>query len=572
TQQKFWDNTSQQSSCNYCHGNSALHNLSGLGNITKAKGNNTVRQGFSNGYWCANCHYNTTSQGNYSYNGNLFNPEPPEVLNKSGKVPATARDSTQFYNHSADVASSYDDAKCKTCHDNALGAGATSLNFTHSLSFSSGGANCTSCHGLSGNLADGKKINHTAMNSSLSIHKDLNNNASTSDANYSESKKCWACHGNGQEPTKHSDNYKTPYNCVDCHISGAGQNMNYNPNKTLLNVTQHYWNGTSIGTANATSCYLCHNKSEMMVGLILDPDGASTVVYSGANGGNLSVSHYGKKRSDMAVMSNTTYCNYCHNNQSSVFPVINATNNRTIANHSLNYASTNPGCVDCHASGRLHNSTLYKPAFVLSNSTYCLSCHGNNGTGGTNYTGAVTGYKEKHNNSLCSDCHLNSTKSIHPVRYLRQNSTWGTANASAVNCTSCHQGSGMSGFGNATLVQTPIWHSNNSYSGALWNGTQPRFWDNKSQQSNCDYCHGNSALHNTSGLGKSALVQGSNNKNQSLTGGYWCANCHYNGSAPSGKYNYKGNLFSPIPPEVFNLTGLVPANASDNTPFQNHSA
>ncbi|MDO9096674.1 MAG: multiheme c-type cytochrome, partial [Candidatus Methanoperedens sp.] len=510
--------------------------------------------------------------GNYSYKGNLFDPEPPEVLNKSGKVPATARDGTQFYNHSADVASSYDDAKCKTCHDNNLGAGATSLNFTHSLSSSSGGANCTGCHGLSGSLSDGKKINQTAMNTSFSIHKDLNKDALASDANYSGSKKCWACHGDGTEPSGHSSIYKTPYNCADCHVQDAGQNFNYAPNNTVLNVTQHYWNGTSIGTANATSCYICHNRSEMMVGLTLDPDGASTVVYGSANGGNLSVSHYGRKRSDMAVMSNTTYCNYCHNNQSSVFPFINATNNKTIANHSLNYAATNPSCSDCHASGRLHNSTLYKPAFDMSNVTYCLSCHGNNGTGGTNYTGAVTGYREKHNNSLCTGCHINSTRSIHPVRYLLQNNTWGNTNNTAVNCTSCHQGAGMPGFSAAFIVETPMLHSNNTYSGAMWNGTQPRYWDNTSQLSSCYYCHGKASLHNASRLGNSGLVQGGNSLNQSLIGGYWCANCHYNGSAPSGKYNYKGNLLNPIPPEILNLTGLVPANSSDGIPFQNHTA
>ncbi len=566
SQSGFWTNTSQQSSCDYCHNKAALHNLSGLGNITKVKGSNSVKQSFAGGYWCANCHY----AGTANYSGDKFNPRPPEVLNASGLVPSAARDGTQFYNHSTDLVSSWDDAKCKTCHNNNLGASATSLNFTHSLGSGGGGANCTSCHGLSGTLSDGKRINQTAMNSSLSLHKDLNKNAAASDANYSESKKCWACHGNGQEPSGHPTNYKTPYNCVYCHVSGAGQNFNYIPNNTILNVTQHYWNGTSINTSGATSCYICHNKSEMMVGITLDPDGASANINGGANGGNLSVSHYGKKRSDMAGLANTTYCNYCHNNQSSVFPFTN-NSNKTIANHSMNYAATNPACRDCHEAGRLHNSTLYKPAFALPNSTYCLTCHGSGGS-------ASIKNLEQHNSTTglnCTQCHLNSTKSIHPVRYLRQNNTWSTSNTSAVNCTTCHQGTGMSGFASAPLVQMPIWHSNNTYSGALWNGTQPRYWDNTSQQSSCDYCHGKVALHNTSGLGKSVLVQANNSKNQSLTGGYWCANCHYKGKSSgdvaSGNYNYKGDLLSPVPPEVFNLTGLVPANSSDNTPFQNHS-
>ena len=532
TQARFWDNRSQQSSCEYCHGIFTMHNASGLGNITKVKGTNNVRQNLSGGSWCANCHYGAAA----NYSGNMFIPQPPEVKNSSGLVPAVANDGILFYNHSADLASGYDDAKCRTCHDNSLGAAATSSNFTHSLGTGGGGPDCISCHGTGGSLADGKRINQSAMNRSDAVHKDLNRNTAISDANLSENRKCWACHGDGNEPSGHPARYKTPFSCIECHVDG--QISSYSPNNTILSVIQHYWNGTSITTSSATSCYICHNRSEMMTGLNPDPDGAGTV--GAGNGGNGSVSHYGKKRSDMASLDNTSYCNYCHNNISSVFPFANATNNKTIPNHSVNYPSTNPGCSACHASGRLHSSALVKPAFSITNGSFCLSCHGRNDGGGTNYTGAVTGQKEKHNDSLCTECHINSTKSIHQVRYLRQNGTWATSNTSPVNCTSCHQGQGMSGFAAAAIIQTPLWHSNDTYSGALWNGTQARYWDNRSQQSSCDYCHGKEAIHNSSGLGKSTLIQGTNLKNQSLGGSFWCANCHYKGAVPSGKYNYKG--------------------------------
>src|SRR5574340_631965 len=103
----------------------------------------------------------------------------------------------------------------------------------------------------------------------------------------------------------------TRYRCQDCHVQGAGQNLNFTP-QTILNVTQHYWNGTNITTSSVTSCYSCHNKTEMMVGINLDPDGAANV-YSGANGGSNSSSHYGKKRPDLANLDITSYCTYCHN-------------------------------------------------------------------------------------------------------------------------------------------------------------------------------------------------------------------------------------------------------------------
>ncbi|MDO9098173.1 MAG: hypothetical protein Q7U60_08630, partial [Candidatus Methanoperedens sp.] len=424
TQPGFWINTSQQSACNYCHGTIALHNSSGLGNITKVRGNNSKNQNLTGGYWCANCHYNSTPSGNFSYKGNLYTPQPPDVLNKSGLVPATARDGiTKFQNHSDYFTTSYDDARCKDCHNNALNAGATSLNFSHNLAPAVGGANCTACHFIGAGV---ENINITAINDSSSIHKDLNKNAPATDNGYNNSKKCWSCHGYGNEPSEHPTRYKTPYNCTDCHISGAGQNFNYTPNNTVLNVTQHYWNGNSIRTPNATSCYACHNVTGMIIAAN-DPDGASANVYNGLNGGNLSVSHYGKKRSDMAAQQNTTpYCDNCHNG-SSLFPFLDNAN-RTIDNHSTNYNATNPICQDCHSGGRIHNSTLTKPVLTLPNSTFCLTCHGSTGS-------ATKKNLEKHNNTLnCTLCHLNNSKEIHPVKYRQtDNVTFATSNASAVN-------------------------------------------------------------------------------------------------------------------------------------------
>jgi len=235
--------------------------------------------------------------------------------------------------------------------------------------------------------------------------------------------------------------------------------------------------------------------------------------------------------------------------------------NKSIQNHTA--LGTNPGCtnVNCHSIGRIHISTLTKPVLTLPNSSFCTDiCHNT---------------KQRHNGSTglnCTQCHLNTSKSIHPVRYLQQDgSNWSTSNSSAVNCTSCHQGTGLTNFSNASKIPTPMNHSINRYSGAMWNGTQSRFWENTSQQSSCNYCHGTIAYHNSSGLGNITLIQGTNTVRQSLTGGYWCANCHYNGSASAGKYSYKGNLFDPVPPEILNLTGSVPAISRDGTAFKNHS-
>ncbi len=554
--------------CEQCHSPNKHYINPTLGSPSKFNASNKVNQTIdSSSTWCQQCHWQGAA--NYSkmileFNKTRNPPEnvPPEITGNAtyGNYPTGARDSTPYKNHSGfDLT----DAGCFSCHGGSLNQNAGMTAFIHGVSEGvSGGSNCTNCHNVGQTPPKaGALVNISAMNDSNAIHKNLNSGASTSLP--AANKKCWACHGSGQEPSGHPTRYKTPYNCVDCHVQG-GQNFNYTPNTTILNVTQHYWNGTSIKTPAASSCYACHNTTGMIISAY-DPDGASSNVYNGANGGDQSVSHYGTKN-DMAIQQNTTpYCDNCHSGVSS-FPFTDSAN-RTIANHSANYPTTNPTCKDCHSTGRIHNGTLYKASLSpLPNATYCTNCHGSGGS-------ATIKNLERHNSTgtACSSCHLNVSDSIHPVRYLQQDNTWATTNTSAVNCTSCHQGAGMPNFSAAMLVQTPVLHSNNSYSGALWNGSQPRYWDNTSQLSSCYYCHGKTALHNASRLGNSSLIQGTNAENQSLTGGYWCANCHYKGSAASGNYNYKGNLLNPIPPEILNLTGLVPANSSDGIPFQNHS-
>ena len=306
------------------------------------------------------------------------------------------------------------DLYCYTCHD----IGPTYKYYRTEINFS---LDCISCHDIGGIAGTGRIINSSAMNDSNAIHRNLNNGVIT---NLSpENKKCWACHGNGQEyGDGHPPNYKTPYRCPDCHVPSPSQNFNFTP-PSILNVIQHYWNGTNIITSNVSTCYDCHNKNEMMLGEF-DPDGQVTGVYNGSNGGNGSSSHYGKKRTDYSSLQDTNdYCYKCHYNTSTVFPFMDYSN-KLISNHSFNNPSTNPACRDCHFTGRIHNSTLSKPTFTPTlAATYCQNCHPD---------------KQKHNNSLdCSTCHINSTSTdtIHPIKYLQTNSQFTTTNSSAVTCT-----------------------------------------------------------------------------------------------------------------------------------------
>ncbi|TFH46483.1 MAG: hypothetical protein E4G94_02325 [ANME-2 cluster archaeon] len=138
-------------------------------------------------------------------------------------------------------------------------------------------------------------------------------------------------------------------------------------------ANEHFWNGNDIKTANATSCQDCHGSIDNV------------------NGGNNSVSHYGKTKN---LGSGNDYCNYCHNNLSTVFPVSGI--NQSISQHT---AKTTVNCQDstCHSSGRLHTTVLKKPPVTDS---LCTTCHGS---------------KQKHSNATKVVRHV-------PGSYFGQNS------------------------------------------------------------------------------------------------------------------------------------------------------
>jgi len=250
-------------------------------------------------------------------------------------------------------------------------------------------------------------------------------------------------------------------------------------NFSALQVAEHRSGADEIKTLiysdQNDSCISCHNMGEMLRG------------FTDNKGTNFSfVSHYGKERIDYPAQGTNAYCNKCHNNVSAVFP-FNDPANRTISNHSTNYAS--PACADCHASGRIHNSTLAKPVLLLPNSTYCTTCHGQEGS-------ASMKNKDKHNGNVdCTQCHLNSSRSIHPVRYLKEDgSTWSVSKANSVNCTNCHQEKSTN-FTTAPIIPDPIKHSSNISNGTIWG----IFWT--SESGSCFYCH-NDTRHNATALGK----------------------------------------------------------------------
>ncbi|MCX9073630.1 MAG: carboxypeptidase-like regulatory domain-containing protein, partial [Candidatus Methanoperedens sp.] len=573
----YWNNSNQLTWCEYCHSNE-IHNVNILGNVGLFKGNNTVNSTLGNTTWCASCHWQGYANGTDNYNDMVnvfFNvPVPPEI---SGNSQYGANTSIYEYTNHSGYTKYYpnmNDSSCNRCHGYPYGF-TRITQLMHNLT-RVGGANCVDCHDLNG-IVLLSRINVTSTNDTNALHRNLNNGTSASNATayYSNNRRCWACHSNGSEPQTpyaHPTKYKIPYNCTDCHVPGAAQNFNYTPS-AVLNVTEHYWNGSDIRTPSAAVCYKCHNLSEMMI-FANDPDSGSGAVYGGANGGNNSSSHYGKKRADLRIGSSAN-CSYCHQNTSSAFApaMIDPAYNTSISNHSLRYNSSNPTCItsQCHNTGWMHNSTLFKPDLSLPNSSYCLVCHGNNGSGGTNYSSAVTESKEKHNNSVnCTECHQNTGRDIHPEKYLQPNATYSTNNTTAVNCTTCHQTANVDSKLSKVppKIPSPLAHSDNTSNGSVWNSS---YWN--SALTACTYCH-NDTKHNATALGRPASWRGNNIVNSSISGSSWCSSCHYQGYSGGGK-NYtdmtqtftKANLS--VPPEITN--GTYATGIYNRSTYYNHS-
>ncbi|MCZ7406029.1 MAG: cytochrome c3 family protein [Candidatus Methanoperedens sp.] len=450
-----------------------------------------------------------------------------------------------------------------------------------------GGPGCLDCHNNS-NPQNFTGLNYIdGANFSISVHANMNSNNASG---YGINASCWACHNSSGyvvANNTHPDKRDTPYTCPDCHLANGSNAGAYNA--TI--ISNHYRNGTNIRaldnrTSDLASCLGCHENVSGMITANNDTDyGSFASDGVGVSGGNMSFYHYGFNRSNFGITAGSyDYCIYCHRNATGEFSSVFQDNaNRSISNHSLRYNSSNPSCSVsvCHNStnSSLHGAQLIKPNIniTLYNSTYCLGCHGLDASNGTtNYTGAVTTYKEMHNNSVnCTECHTGpDKKNIHPMTYLQPNGTYDTGNQTAVNCTDCHQQNTL----DSQLSRMPpkvstVQHGNTSLNSSFWNGTQEGYWTNTSQESMCDYCHGDSR-HNATGLGRPSNWSGSNIMNSSITSnGNWCAGCHYQGYSNSEKFNinmtqaFTGVNLS-VPPEITNSSTYSPYNLSG---YYNHS-
>jgi hypothetical protein len=216
------------------------------------------------------------------------------------------------------------------------------------------GPDCVTCHNETANPAiSGIAIIHvSAMNlSSASSHRNLTAGiTNTSFISDEIDKACWACHGNGTQPLGHPPNYKSPFDCFDCHANNTRgidillDKGNYSAPATFshipANAMASFTTPTNINTS--LQCAICHNNS---LGSNIDSGGAPE-----NNTINSTVSHYGN---NITLVKNTGgNCTYCHVQSNETIRLLWGTN-----------VSRPYGVI-----GNIRHET---------NETHCDNCHGN---------------------------------------------------------------------------------------------------------------------------------------------------------------------------------------------------
>ena len=125
-----------------------------------------------------------------------------------------------------------------------------------------GGPDCVLCHDVSMGF-DVPIVD--AIATQLGAHASLNRDAENKTILTDEiDKACWACHGNGNEPTQHPTNFRFPRTCQSCHTQRV----------------KPYFNATDISDVphgQTPKCMACHGASPSDVHIIKRQEALATI-------------------------------------------------------------------------------------------------------------------------------------------------------------------------------------------------------------------------------------------------------------------------------------------------------
>lgn len=360
----YWDNSTPAQACWFCHQESCLVQFPYPGKAFKAAGGFNfsmpawnlsgyrdplnVPLTYTNTTWCGSCHYVNDEDYDITigYLSNVTDGSdwiPPEITS----------------NHNL---AEYTDYNCFSCHAgaNLTRETATMDIFMHNIGITGGGGpDCYSCHNKDKSLA---KVDMDSMNSSLYVHRNLNNQTAMNQTTNELNKVCWGCHqSDGSEPGAHPDRFNNPFTCTDCHGGSPPAQAS-----DALQVREHFRSGEDVFAANASSdsesCLVCHGLSEMLLSYTEPGEFTNFSI----------VSHYARTRPDLQVGSPViSNCSYCHQNPGNPFEAI--MENPAVSNYGDHNRNdpTYPYCNDCHGTGRIHDEPLY----VDYSWNLCCNCH-----------------------------------------------------------------------------------------------------------------------------------------------------------------------------------------------------
>ncbi|TFH47150.1 MAG: hypothetical protein E4G94_00810, partial [ANME-2 cluster archaeon] len=414
---------------------------------------------------------------------------------------------------------------------------------------------------------------------------------------------CYKCHGHRPETLT----LTVGQNCVGCHqdptelveltpgsINKSSLSNVTNPGALQLIVISPQTTGhgntscaechghknadmTSIGSDSA-SCLICHENTSSNVSLIeyRQPNSPrSNIIGQVGNTiyvtppqvvghGNASCTechdHAPSSFKGTSLVGGTD-CASCHQNTSTNVSLINGTvpasQNTEVVNNSTSVWIVHApqvaghGQADCSVC---HSHNVENLVYIGETDNDCITCHKNTSAGTyllQNGSYVVPPQVVPHNDLNCTECHGHTPNSM--------------THGYDVDCRTCHQnttkaqvltdtyGTGLnlaSPAGNISAVQIP---DLNHSTGMKWNKTAAYWLDDTEA---CQYCHKisiNYSSHNP--LGRVSVIEGTNQKNSTLNGSYWCAACHYeNYSSGSVTFNDTVELYLeatlPVPPEV----------------------
>jgi hypothetical protein len=320
---------------------------------------------------------------------------------------------------------------CYSCH--TITGTAPSSFHVEGLTFG-GGSDCISCHDIG--LTSAADVDVAKMNlsaSPLPLHRRLNNQ--TGDPGFSvasftgnnDSKRCWACHSNGSEPSNMGLNYLTPWLCYDCHTNTTGGintttlKGNYSAPSVFahipVNAMGNYSSAYQTNFTTGVQCWICHNNS---VANTNDTEPGPQLGDSAKS----NVSHYGI--TTFLVSNSAQNCTFCHVQPNATIRAMWGTNaplgtwptSNVSFRGNIRHETNVSHCVNCHgnlsSAISFHSSELEKDISVH----YAFDWEGDDATDG----GAQPPYPNRdescnacHNNmsfglpneyKICEDCHL----------------------------------------------------------------------------------------------------------------------------------------------------------------------